>query len=69
MVKGVHKYFNEHAWKNTELKDFVESMNQAYKESGDHSLGENFNLKEWFDQWLTTSGVNILEPVLEYNEN
>ena len=30
-------------------------------------MGLGFNFSEWCDQWLTTSGINILEPVVEYN--
>lgn len=45
-------------------------MKVAFDETGDKSLlGNNFNLAEWCDSWLTTSGVNIMEPVLEFNEN
>jgi hypothetical protein len=32
-------------------------------------MGEDFDLIAWCDSWLATSGVNILEPVVEYNEN
>lgn len=27
------------------------------------------SIEEWCDQWLNTSGVNILEPIVEWNEN
>lgn len=30
-------------------------------------MGEDFVFLEWCDQWLKTSGVNILEPIVEYN--
>jgi aminopeptidase N len=32
-------------------------------------MGADFNFTEWCDTWLKTSGVNILEPVVEYNED
>jgi len=32
-------------------------------------MGDDFNFLEWCDQWLKTAGVNILEPVVEYNED
>ena len=32
-------------------------------------MGPNFNFKEWCDKWLNSSGVNILEPQVEYNED
>ena len=44
-------------------------MKEAFDEKGDTSLGASFDLAKWADSWLTTSGVNILEPVIEYNEN
>jgi hypothetical protein len=52
------------------LKDFVGCMQEAFDNGGDKSLlGSNFIFAEWCDEWLTTSGVNILEPVIEYHEN
>jgi len=30
-------------------------------------MGDNFNLKNWCDTWLKSSGVNILEPVVALN--
>lgn len=67
--KGLGIYFNKHKWTNTELKDFVGALDDAYKMHGNQSLGADFNLAEWSDQWLSTSGVNILEPVVEYGAN
>lgn len=32
-------------------------------------MGQNFNFTEWCDQWLKSSGANVLEPVVEWNEN
>jgi aminopeptidase N len=32
-------------------------------------MGPNFNLTKWADQWLTTSGVNTLEPNILYDNN
>jgi aminopeptidase N len=32
-------------------------------------MGEDFNFEEWSDTWTKTSGVNVLAPVLEYNDN
>jgi len=66
IMKGLARYFSKHAWTNTELKDFVGALNDAYVEHGNQALGADFDLWEWSDQWLSTSGVNILEPVVEY---
>jgi aminopeptidase N len=32
-------------------------------------MGEDFSFNEWSETWLKTSGVNVLEPVLEYNDD
>lgn len=32
-------------------------------------MGEDFNFTAWCDTWLKTSGVNILEPIIEYNDD
>lgn len=32
-------------------------------------MGKDFNFKKWCDQWLLTSGVNILEPIVQYGPN
>lgn len=48
----------------------MNSLNEAYILYGDKTiLGEDFNLVEWCDQWLTTSGINVLTPVVEYKED
>jgi len=69
MEKGLHVYFKEFAWKNTELKDFVKCLHDAYVQSGDKSMGPDFNVTEWSDSWLSTSGTNILEPFPEEDES
>ena len=35
----------------------------AWKETGDVSLGADFSLAGWCDEWLTSSGINIIEPL------
>jgi hypothetical protein len=45
----------------------VGALNDAYLQFGQNSLGPDFDLWEWSDQWLSTSGVNILEPVVEFS--
>jgi len=44
-------------------------MQDAYLQYGGGSLGADFNLWEWSDTWLSSSGVNILEPVVEWAPN
>ena len=67
ITKGLAIYFEKHQWSNTELKDFVGALNESYLKYGNQSLGPDFDLLEWTDQWLSTSGVNLLEPIIEYN--
>lgn len=50
--KGVSDYFKKYEWDNTELKDFLECL--------ENSSGKN--LKEWFDSWITTTGINSVFP-------
>ena len=65
MSKGLSVYFKNHEWGNTTLPDFVNCMRDAYNQSGDTSLGIDFDLSEWADTWLSFSGINTLEPVVE----
>lgn len=69
ITRGLGIYFSRHQWKNTELKDFIGALNDAYKTYGNQALGADFDLWEWSDQWLSSSGVNILEPVIDYAAN
>jgi aminopeptidase N len=64
MKQGLHRYFERFAWQNTSLYDFVDTLTEVWEASGDQSMGADFNLKAWFVQWLQTSGVNVLEPVV-----
>ena len=66
---GLKNYFEKFKWKNTELSDFVNTLDQAYNMSPHKTMGKDFNFKSWCDQWLRSSGVNILEPIVEYGEN
>jgi len=51
------------------LKDYIGAYHEAYLQYGGGSLGPDFDLWEWSDTWLSTSGVNILEPVIEWGGN
>jgi aminopeptidase N len=42
----------------------INSYNENKKEN---TLGENFDFKQWVDSWLTTKGINNLEPIIVYN--
>ena len=43
-------------------------MNESF-DGTDQSMGTGFNFLDWCDSWLTSSGVNILEPLVEYNND
>ena len=65
MSEGLKVYFAKYAWGNTTLPDFVGCMEEAYRQSNDQSLGPDFDVTDWCDTWLNSSGINIIEPVLE----
>lgn len=62
MRSGLHKYFSKHAWGNTTLPDFVNCMAEAHRETGDVSLGADFDIVQWSDYWLKSSGSNFYQP-------
>jgi len=66
---GIHRYFKTYEWQNTSLPDFVGCLQWAFDQSGDKSMGSDFNFSAWCDTWLKTSGINILEPLIEYNDD
>ena len=53
-------YFQKYSYKVTELKDFMECFEQAAKDKE-----VQLDLLKWMDTWLLTSGINVLEPVIE----
>ncbi|MEI8082903.1 MAG: aminopeptidase N, partial [Actinomycetes bacterium] len=57
-LAGVRNYFNKHAWGNTRLIDLL----NALSESSGRELGS------WAEQWLQTSGVNLLRPDVQIND-
>lgn len=54
-LSGLRNYFQEFAWQNTELSDLL----------GHLTATSGRDLSEWSAQWLQTSGVNLLRPVIE----
>ena len=56
--KGLAEYFRKHAYGNTELKDFLDALEEASRR----------DLKAWSHAWLETAGVNTLEAVLQGDE-
>ena len=58
-LSGLRNYFAEFAWSNTELNDLL----------GHLTVTSGRDLSEWARQWLQTSGVNLLRPVIEIADN
>lgn len=54
---GLKEYFKTYEWKNTELKDFIGSLQNALKRAG-----SPIDLDAWVKQWLCTKGLNELRP-------
>lgn len=42
--QGLHIYFKKHAWKNTELPDFIGALQEAYDKNYPN---EKLDLSEW----------------------
>jgi aminopeptidase N len=55
-LAGCRRYFDDHAWGNAELADFLAALEAA---SGRDDLAA------WKDEWLRTTGVNTLVPDYE----
>jgi len=54
-LAGIHEYFTTHAWGNTQLDDLLIELE---KSSGR-------DLSGWTQEWLRTSGVNLMRPLVE----
>jgi aminopeptidase N len=51
-LAGCRDYFERHAWGNTTLADFLAALERA----------SGRDLTAWRDEWLRTTGVNVLTP-------
>jgi len=58
-LKGLKKYFEKHAWKNTELKDLLSEL----------SISSGRELESWSKIWLESSGATLLRPEIEVDAN
>lgn len=54
-MAGIGVYFTKHAWGNTQLTDLLTELEAA----------SGRDLSDWTAQWLQTSGVNLLRPLVE----
>lgn len=57
-MAGIREYFTKHAWGNTQLSDLLHELEVA----------SGRDLGEWTEQWLQTSGVNLLRPQISVDE-
>ena len=58
-VEGLRRYFNKHAWGNTRLSDLLTALTES----------SGRELDSWSAQWLQTSGVNLLKPEVEVDDD
>jgi aminopeptidase N len=66
---ALRQYFAKYSWDNTELKDFIGVLSEAYEKSNSTKLmGDDFKLKPWAEKWLTTTGISTIEPLVTYDE-
>ena len=63
--EGIQNYFKKFEWGNTELKDFMNCLYEVYSKK---DVAQKVNLEEWSSQFLTTSGLNELLPIVEYED-
>ena len=62
---GLKEYIKKFSYKNAVLNDLVQCINEAY----DSSVGGDFNLVQWTDDWLKTTGPNTIELVKTTADN
>ena len=58
-LAGVRRYFRKHEYGNTTLADLLGPLSES----------SGRDLTEWADQWLRTSQVNTLRPVVEVTDD
>jgi len=58
-LAGCRDYFARHAWGNTTLSDFLSALERA----------SGRELSAWRDEWLRTTGVNLLTPDVELTDD
>lgn len=58
-LAGLHEYFAKYAWGNTELGDLLAELEAT----------SGRDLSQWTREWLQTSGVNLLRPIVAVNQD
>lgn len=69
LSRALVSYFKLYQWQNAEYKDLIRCFETEFKLNNDTSMGLNFSFSEWSNQWLTSSGVNTLKPIVQYNND
>lgn len=59
-------YFEKYQWKNTELNDFLECLDEAYDKCPKKT--ENIVVSEWAKTFLNTRGANTFEGALKTDQ-
>jgi aminopeptidase N len=57
-LAGVTTYFGKHAWGNTQLSDLLSEL----------EVTSGRDLSTWTEEWLRTSGVNLMRPELSTDD-
>lgn len=47
----------------------MNELDSAYHASSHKTMGADFDFKKWCNEWLLSSGVNILQPIVKYNKD
>ena len=69
LSRALSAYFKKYQWQNAEYKDLIQSFENEFKDKMNQTMGKNLTFSDWSNQWLTSSGVNTLQPIVEYNED
>ena len=63
--KAIGKYFHKFQYRNTELKDLLEVLQEELNSKDDKKEGElphrAYDLKNWEQSWLRTAGLNTIK--------
>jgi aminopeptidase N len=57
-IAGLRNYFSRHAYGNTQLEDLLSALSEA----------SGRDLDEWSRSWLRTSGVNLIRPEVQVDD-
>jgi len=68
--KAMTAYFNKYQWSNTKLQDLLDEMKAAVLEDhGEQEKGTVLDIDNWKDEWIGTSGLNVISPEWDPSDN